>query len=61
MISVEKKKMGRPTKEPKNYRESFRLSEIDMEKIRFCMEKTGLSKTDIIRQGIEKVYEELKK
>lgn len=53
--------MGRPTNAPKNYRESFRLSEGDMEKIRFCMEKTGMSKTDIIREGISKVYTELKK
>ena len=52
--------MGRPTETPKSYRESFRLSEIDMEKVRFCMEKTGKSKTDIIREGIDKFYKELK-
>ena len=45
----EKKKMGRPTDAPKSYRESFRLSEEDMNKIRFCMEKAGMSKTDVIR------------
>lgn len=61
MIQVEKKKMGRPTENPKNYRESFRLSENDMEKVRFCMENTGMSKTDVIRQGIEEVYQKLKK
>lgn len=61
MISVEKKKMGRPTENPKSYRESFRLSEMDMQKIKFCMEKTGKSKTEIIRMGIEQVYQELKK
>ena len=53
--------MGRPTNEPKSNRESFRLSENDMEKIRFCMDKTGMSKTDIVRMGIDKVYKELKK
>lgn len=61
MIQVEKKKMGRPTENPKSYRESFRLSESDMEKIRFCMENTGMSKTDVIRQGIDEVYQKLKK
>lgn len=61
MIQVEKKKMGRPTNNPKSYRESFRLSETDMEKIKFCMKKTGLSKTDVIRQGIDEVYKKLKK
>lgn len=61
MIQVEKKKMGRPTENPKSYRESFGLSESDMEKIRFCMENTGMSKTDVIRQGIDEVYQKLKK
>ncbi len=60
VITVEKK-IGRPTNEPKSYRESFRLSEKDMEKIKFCMEKTGMSKTDVIRKGIDRVYGELEK
>lgn len=58
---IEKKKMGRPTDNPKSYRESFRLSEDCMQKIKFCMERTGKSKTDIIRWGIDSVYNELKK
>ena len=58
---IEKKKMGRPTDAPKTYRESFRLSEDCMKKIKFCMERTGKSKTDIIRWGIDSVYNELKK
>lgn len=61
MIQVEKKKMGRPTDSPKSYRESFRLSENDMKKIQFCMEVTGMSKTDVIRQGIDEVYQKIKK
>ncbi len=60
MIQVEKKKMGRPTDNPKSYRESFRLSESDMEKVNFCMNKTGMSKTDVIRTGIDEVYRKLK-
>ena len=58
VIKIEKK-MGRPTDAPKSYRESFRLSENDMEKIRFCMEKTGASNTDVVRMGIEALYKEL--
>lgn len=61
MIQVEKKKMGRPTNNPKSYRESFRFSETDMEKIKFCMNETGKSKTDIIRMGIDEVYKKIKK
>ena len=60
-VAEEKKKMGRPTDAPKSHRESFRLSEEDMQKIYFCMEKTGMSKTDVIRSGIDKFYKELKK
>lgn len=52
---------GRPTNEPKGNRKSYRLSDSDMEKLRFCMEKTGMSETDIIRRGIELVYQEAKK
>ncbi len=60
-MKIEKKRMGRPTDNPKSYRESFRLSEEDMQKIRFCMEKTGMTKTDIIRKGIDCVCQELQK
>ena len=50
--------MGRPTNNPKANRESFRLSDDDMEKLNFCIEKTNMSKTDIVRKGIDLVYQE---
>ena len=56
-----KKKMGRPTANPRINRLELRLSDEDMKKLEFCSGTTGLSKSDIIRKGIEKVYEELKK
>lgn len=49
-------KTGRPTQEPKGNRESFRLSDADIEKLKICVEKTGLSKTDVVRKGIDLVY-----
>lgn len=52
---------GRPTENPKQHRESFRLSDEDMRKIEFCMKETGMSKTDIIRKGIDLVYMQIKK
>lgn len=52
--------MARPTKNPKWNRESFRLSDQDVEKMKLCVEKTGMSKTDVIRMGIDKIYTELK-
>ena len=59
MIKIEKK-LGRPTNAPKNHRESFRLSEDDMANIAFCMEQLHLSKTDVIRVGINELYNKLK-
>ena len=53
-------KMGRPTDSPKNYQLRIRLSDEEKEKLEFCSEKTGLSKSDVVRLGIEKVYESLK-
>lgn len=50
---------GRPTQERKGHRESFRLSDNDMEKIQYCMDATGMSKTDIIRKGVDLVYKEI--
>lgn len=50
-----------PSKNPKGNRKSYRLSNDDMEKLNFCVEKTGMTATDIIRKGIGLVYQELTK
>jgi len=52
--------MGRPTNNPKNNRLELRLSDNETEKLNICVKQTGLSKTEIIRLGIDKVYNELK-
>lgn len=52
---------GRPTDDPKTLMAKFRLSEEDIRRLEYCAEKTGLSKSEIIRQGIKEVYERLKK
>lgn len=49
---------GRPTTEPKQNRKSYRLSDEDMKKLHFCVEQTGMTETDIIRRGINLVYQE---
>lgn len=54
-----KKKMGRPTDDPKILSTRIRLSDKDVEKLDFCVMKTKLTKSDIIRIGIDKVYQEL--
>lgn len=52
---------GRPTSEPKKHETRIRMSDKDIEKLDFCCKKTGMTKADVIRMGIEKVYNELKK
>lgn len=56
-----KKKMGRPTTNPRTNRLELRMSDEDIKKLEFCSSATGLSKSDVIRKGIEKVYDEVKK
>ena len=51
---------GRPTDDPKRNQYRVRLSETDLEKLEFCTRTTGKTKAEIIREGIEKVYQELK-
>lgn len=46
---------GRPTTEPKGNRESFRLSDNDIKKLKYCVKETGKSKAEIVRMGIESV------
>lgn len=53
--------MGRPTDNPKEERLGFRVSEEESKMIKYCMENSDLSKSDILRLGIRKVYEEIKK
>lgn len=53
---------GRPTQDPRGTnRTGVRLTESDMEKLEFCVKKTGKTKTEIIREGIDLVYQEITK
>lgn len=52
---------GRPTDNPKTGRFEIRTSQEEEKMLEFCCEITGKSRTDIVRMGIRKVYEELKK
>jgi len=54
------KKMGRPTDNPKKSRLELRLSDIETQMLEYCVEKTGLSKAEIVRQGISEVYNKTK-
>lgn len=52
---------GRPTDDPKNLNTRIRLSKNDVEKLNYCTGKLGVKKSEVIRMGINKVYENLKK
>ena len=56
-----KPQKGRPTEDPKTFSARIRLSEKDVEMLAYCCEKTGLSKSEVIRKGIKSVYETIKK
>lgn len=53
--------MGRPTDAPKTNNMRIRLSDEDLQKLEFCKSQTRRTYADIIREGIDKVYQELKK
>lgn len=61
MIQVEKKKMGRPTNDPKTVVKRARMSEKDVEKLTACCEYLKLSESDVIRMGVDEVYQKIKK
>ncbi|MDE7104740.1 MAG: ribbon-helix-helix protein, CopG family [Ruminococcus sp.] len=52
---------GRPTNDPKTLNTRIRLSEEDVRLLEYCSEKTGLTKAEIMRQGIREVYAKISK
>ncbi len=52
--------MGRPTDNPREERLGFRISDKESQMIQYCMENFNMSKSEILRLGIRKVYEEVK-
>lgn len=60
MIKLEKKKMGRPTDNPKNHETRIRMSDEDVEILEYCCKATSRTKADIIREGIREVFVKIK-
>lgn len=52
---------GRPTTEPKTHETRIRMSDVDVQMLEICCKETGMTKADVIRQGIKLVYEGLKR
>lgn len=57
-INENGKKMGRPTSDPKKFVARLRLSDEEKAKLDECCRMTGLSISDVLRLGIEKVYKD---
>lgn len=51
----------RPADDPKKLNTRIRLSQSDIDKLEYCCNQTGKKKSEIIREGIDKVYTEIKK
>lgn len=51
---------GRPTNDPKRGQYRIRLSENEEAMLEYCARETGKTKAEIIREGIEKVYQEIR-
>ena len=56
-----KPKMGRPKIEnARTVKVDTRLTEEEEEKLVYCCEVLGLTKAEVVRKGIDKIYNELK-
>lgn len=55
------KKMGRPTDNPKNIVLKVYFDEETAKKLDECIEDLEVSKSEVVRRGIHKVHDDLKK
>ncbi|EFS20585.1 hypothetical protein FSBG_00082 [Fusobacterium gonidiaformans 3-1-5R] len=58
-MEATKKKMGRPTNNPKNIQTRIRMTEEEAKKLDFCAKTLNTSKTEIISKGVDKIYQEI--
>lgn len=60
-MEKEKNKMGRPKKNlnPRDEKLTLKLSKEELLELKYCSEKTGLSRTDVIVKGIELIKKQL--
>lgn len=52
-------KMGRPVEgEPKDFRLQLRVDKTTTEKLDKCVEKLHLTRSDVVRMGIDEIYKQ---
>lgn len=49
-----------PVKNPKKLQYRLRMTREDADKLEFCCKATGKTKADVLREGLERVYQALK-
>ena len=55
------KKMGRPTDSPKDITMKIRFDKATSEKLNVCSEKMEVSRAEVVRRGVKKMYDSLNK
>ncbi|WP_285388088.1 hypothetical protein [Streptococcus sp. UMB1203] len=55
-------KMGRPLKssEPRSKSMGYRMTQTEFDMLEYCSKTTGKSKSEILSEGVQKIYDELK-
>ena len=56
---MEKRKRGRPTESPKNKTIKFRVDQETESKLTYCSKELKRSKSQILRDGVKKIFDEL--
>ena len=60
VIQVEKKKMGRPTDNPRTNKIGFRMSEAEIDDIQKCAEAMDTKRVNAVVEGISLLKKKLK-
>ena len=55
------KRMGRPADDPKIHQVKFRMTEDEVYRLSVCANMLGLTKTDIVNEGVQSIYDKLMK
>lgn len=55
------KKLGRPTDSPKDITMKIRFDKETAGKLEECSEKLQISRAEVVRRGVKKMYEDLPK
>jgi len=58
---VGKKKMGRPTDNPKDITLKVYFDKETAEKLDYCIQSLEVTKSEVVRRGVHKVHDDLKK